>query len=61
MARKRRAVKEPTGSGFGTTLIRDVPGHTLGAEVTLTFQREGVCWMLDADSSVLAGTGQVAA
>ncbi len=34
-------VEEPTGSGFGTTLIRDVPRHTLGAEVDIDLPARG--------------------
>ncbi len=30
--------------GFGTRLIRDVPRHNLGADVTLNFPAGGVCW-----------------
>lgn len=53
-------VKEPEGNGFGTTLIRDVPRHNLGAEVDLSYPAEGVRWKLRADSSVLAGNGGTA-
>ncbi len=39
---------EGSGSaGFGTRLIRDVPQHTLGAEVSLHHQPSGVCWEID--------------
>ncbi|MXO59311.1 PAS domain S-box protein [Altererythrobacter salegens] len=55
------AASEPTGSGFGTTLIRDVPRHTFGAEVELSYPPEGLQWMLVADDSVLAATGRFAA
>nr|WP_166175115.1 PAS domain S-box protein [Altererythrobacter segetis] len=48
------AVVRPQHSGFGTTLIRDVPQHNLGAEVTLHFHPGGVCWELICDSSALA-------
>jgi len=48
------AVTEPTRTGFGTTLIRDVPQHNLGAKVELTFRPEGVCWELRCDDSALA-------
>jgi PAS domain S-box-containing protein len=48
------AVSEPRHSGFGTTLIRDVPRHNLGAEVALHFHAGGVCWEVTCDSSVLA-------
>jgi PAS domain S-box-containing protein len=49
-------VAEPDGSGFGTTLIRDVPRHNLGAEVDLAYRPEGLAWDLRADESALAGT-----
>jgi two-component sensor histidine kinase len=49
-------VAEPDGSGFGTTLIRDVPRHNLGAEVDLAYRPEGLAWELRADESALAGT-----
>jgi len=39
-------VTAPTRQGFGTTLIRDVPRHNLGAEVTLDYRPEGLCWTL---------------
>ncbi len=48
-------VTAPEHSGFGTTLIRDVPRHNLGAEVSLNFPPDGVCWELACDPSVLAG------
>jgi len=47
------AVVAPTRQGFGTTLIRDVPRHNLGAEVTLDYKPEGLFWLLEADEHVL--------
>ena len=47
-------VEEPKGNGFGTTLIRDVPRHNLGAVVTLVYHPGGVCWELTCDDSALA-------
>lgn len=47
-------VREPAYNGFGTTLIRDVPRHNLGAEVTLVYHRGGVCWELCCDDAALA-------
>lgn len=47
-------VVEPDGTGFGTTLIRDVPRHNLGAEVELEFAPGGLRWSLSCDASVLA-------
>ena len=48
------AVVRPAHSGFGMTLIRDVPQHNLGAEVSLHFHPGGVCWELTCDASALA-------
>lgn len=48
------AVVRPQHNGFGMTLIRDVPQHNLGAEVSLHFHPGGVCWELTCDSSALA-------
>jgi PAS domain S-box-containing protein len=48
-------VREPEHQGFGTTLIRDVPRHNLGAEVMLNYHPGGVCWELSCDDSALAG------
>jgi PAS domain S-box-containing protein len=47
-------VVRPAHNGFGTTLIRDVPQHNLGAEVSLHYHPGGVCWELICDPSVLA-------
>ena len=49
-------VAAPKHSGFGTTLIRDVPKHNLGAQVSLNFNADGVCWELSCGDSALAGT-----
>lgn len=46
-------VTEPENSGFGTTLIRDVPRHNLNAEVMLAYLPEGVCWELKAGEDAL--------
>jgi two-component sensor histidine kinase len=54
-------VEEPRHNGFGTTLIRDVPRHNLGAEVSLTYKPDGVCWELACDESVLARQAPVSA
>ncbi|HSQ95665.1 MAG TPA: PAS domain S-box protein [Croceibacterium sp.] len=48
------AVVRPKHNGFGMTLIRDVPQHNLGAEVSLHFHPGGVCWELTCDASALA-------
>ena len=47
-------VVEPAHNGFGMTLIRDVPQHNLGAEVSLKFHPGGVCWELICDGTALA-------
>jgi PAS domain S-box-containing protein len=46
-------VAEPEHSGFGTTLIRDVPRHNLGADVTLAYHSGGVCWELKCGEGAL--------
>jgi PAS domain S-box-containing protein len=46
--------EEPKHHGFGTTLIRDVPRHNLGAQVSLRYHADGVCWELACDDSALA-------
>ncbi len=51
------AVVEPRHNGFGTTLIRDVPQHNLGAEVALHFHPGGVCWELTCDDTAIATPG----
>jgi len=47
-------VVEPEHNGFGMTLIRDVPQHNLGADVSLKFHPGGVCWELICDGTALA-------
>ena len=47
-------VTEPTESGFGTALIRDVPRHNMGAEVELDYRPEGLSWRLRAGREALA-------
>jgi PAS domain S-box-containing protein len=47
-------VEEPEHNGFGTTLIRDVPQHNLGAKVSLVYKPDGVCWEMTCDQSALA-------
>jgi PAS domain S-box-containing protein len=44
-------VSPPARSGFGTRLICDVPRHNLAARVELHYHSEGVCWLLECDSS----------
>ena len=45
--------RQPEHTGFGTTLIRDVPRHNLNAEVELEYGPEGLRWSLTCDASVL--------
>jgi len=47
-------VRQPDHTGFGTTLIRDVPRHNLDAQVDLDYRTEGVRWTLTCSGSVLA-------
>jgi len=47
-------VSEPADTGFGTTLIRDVPRHNLDAEVDLRYDRDGLGWEIRLDDSALA-------
>lgn len=47
-------VEPPTRSGFGTTLIRDLPRAKLEAEVSLEYPPEGVVWTLEGQD-LLAG------
>jgi PAS domain S-box-containing protein len=47
-------VAAPTRQGFGTTLMRDVPRHNLGCEVTLDYDPAGLSWSLRCDDRVLA-------
>jgi PAS domain S-box-containing protein len=47
-------VSEPDHTGFGTTLIRDVPRHNLDAKVELDYRTEGVRWSLTCSGSALA-------
>jgi two-component sensor histidine kinase len=55
------SVTEPSASGFGTTLIRDVPQHNLGADVALEYRPEGLQWELNLGESALAKASQAAA
>jgi PAS domain S-box-containing protein len=47
-------VSPPTDTGFGTTLIRDVPRHNLDAEVELHYRPDGLRWELRTDDCALA-------
>ena len=47
-------VATPERSGFGTTLIRDVPRHNLSATVDLDYRPEGLCWSLTCSADVIA-------
>ena len=48
------AVIAPDRTGFGTTLIRDVPQRSLDAEVTFDFLPEGVVWSLSSTQALVA-------
>ena len=47
-------VSKPTATGFGTTLIRDVPRHNLDAEIELEYAPSGVRWTVRAGDDALA-------
>ena len=47
-------VSEPRYTGFGTTLIRDVPRHNLDAEVELEYAASGLRWTMRAGDEALA-------
>ncbi len=47
-------VRVPEQTGFGTTLIREVPRHNLGAEVALDYRPTGLCWELRVGPEFLA-------
>src|SRR5690606_14114439 len=49
-------VCQPNHTGFGTTLIRDVPRHNLDAEVELDYREGGVRWSMTCGGSALART-----
>jgi hypothetical protein len=51
-------VRAPERTGFGTTVIRDLPRRGLDAEVELDYAAEGLRWSLKCDGSeVLVGGG----
>jgi PAS domain S-box-containing protein len=47
-------VRQPDHTGFGTTLIRDVPRHNLDAKVELDYLNEGLRWSLACGPAALA-------
>ena len=55
------AVRTPKRSGFGTTLIRDIPKRSLDGTVELDYPPEGVSWRLSLPAASLAGSFGVAA
>ncbi|WP_245638517.1 sensor histidine kinase [Croceicoccus bisphenolivorans] len=50
------AVAEPTRTGFGTSVIRDIPRAALDAQADLGFDGSGVTWRLDAPSAALGAS-----
>ena len=50
-------VAAPQRTGFGTSLISDIPKRALSAEVTLEYPREGVRWDLSCGPEVIVGQG----
>ena len=45
-------VAEPPHTGFGTSIIRDVPRAALGAEVELSYRPDGMHWRLSGSKLV---------
>ncbi|QNE06718.1 PAS domain S-box protein [Croceicoccus marinus] len=56
-------VTPPAREGFGSSVIRDIPAASLGADVQLDYRAEGLRWSLDApvESVVADGVGVGAA
>ena len=52
-------VQQPTHTGFGTTLIRDIPKRSLG-DTVLDYRPEGLLWELRCDPVALAGGERLA-
>lgn len=52
-------VEPPTRTGFGTTLIRDIPGRSLG-DTVLDYRPDGLVWELRCDPVALAGGERLA-
>jgi PAS domain S-box-containing protein len=48
------SVVEPDQTGFGTTIIRDVPARTLAADVSLEYRSDGLRWRCECDGQVFA-------
>ncbi|WP_137679587.1 PAS domain S-box protein [Aurantiacibacter suaedae] len=48
-------VAAPQRTGFGTSLISDIPKRSLSAEVTLEYARGGVRWELSCGPEVIVG------
>ncbi len=48
-------VRPPERTGFGTTVIRDLPRRALDAAVELEYAPDGLRWSLSCDSSALTG------
>ncbi|MEN7535909.1 PAS domain S-box protein [Aurantiacibacter flavus] len=50
-------VATPQRTGFGTSLISDIPRRSLSATVMLEYPREGVRWELSCGPEIIAGQG----
>lgn len=50
-------VAAPQRTGFGTSLISDIPRRSLSAEVVLEYPRDGVRWELSCGPEVVVGQG----
>src|SRR5690606_22043552 len=53
-------VRPPERTGFGTTVIQDLPRRALDAAVELEYAPDGLRWSLSCDSSALAGAAATA-
>ena len=48
-------VTPPEREGFGSSVIRDIPAASLGADVQLDYRAEGLRWTLDAPADNVVG------
>ena len=48
-------VTPPEREGFGSSVIRDIPAASLGADVRLDYRAEGLRWTLDAPAQSIIG------
>ncbi len=50
-------VTPPQREGFGSSVIRDIPAASLGADVQLDYRAQGLRWTLDAPADSVIGEG----